>query len=247
MQNGSTLVAHCGARKVALAELEAMPEPAALGPRHRPLRHDVLVQTIRAEAGRRGFGIAKEEYAIGHQGASLFGVLDFRCVFDAESGFALGFRSSQDQSLALRGVAGARVFVCDNLALAGSSFAFRRKHTSGLAIDEAVRAGFDRYEQETTKLAGHIARLRETPVTDTRAKELIYDAVAGDVVPARLLRPVHSYYFDPADDRPDCAPRTLWGLHNSFTRAVQVLPPTRAWSASSDLGRLFGMAGGLAN
>ena len=155
MQNRSTLVAHCGARKVALAELEAMPDPAALGPRHLPLRHDVLVQTIRAEAGRRGFGIAKGS---NHRspGASLFGVLDFRCAFDADSGFALGFRSSQDQSLALRGVAGARVFVCDNLALAGSSFAFRRKHTSGLAIDEAVRAGFDRYEQETAKLAGHI-------------------------------------------------------------------------------------------
>ena len=64
-------------------------------------------------------------------------------------------------------------------------------------------------------------------MTDARAKELIYDAVAADVVPARLLRPVHSYYFDRADDRPDCAPRSLWGLHNSFTRAVQVLPPTR--------------------
>ncbi len=78
-------------------------------------------------------------------------------------------------------------------------------------------------------------------MTDTRAKEVIYDAVAQDVVPARLLPKIHGFYFRPTDERPDCQPRTLWGLHNAFTRALQELKEARAWKASSDLGRLFGL------
>ena len=168
-------------------------------------------------------------------------MLDFTRCLDREAGFSLGFRSSQDQSLALLGRAGLRVFVCDNLALSGSSFAFQRRHTTRLDLELIVRVGFDRYEQHAGVLAGQVARLRQEPVTASRAKEVIYDAVADDVIPARLLARVHQFYFDSSAERPDCQPRSLWGLHNAFTRALQELKPARAWKASSDLGRLFGL------
>jgi hypothetical protein len=200
------------------------------------------VDAIHAEAESRGLCISKEEFALGHGGAALFAVFDFsREMAAGESGFALGLRSSQDQSLALRGAAGARVFVCDNLALAGSVFAFNRKHTSRLDLALTIRAGFDRYEHDAAQLASDIGRLRAEEIAPGRAKQLIYDAIAQRAIPPRLFHQVHEGYFEPSQDRPDCAPRTLWGLHNAFTRALKKLSPPRAWSANVGLGRLFGL------
>jgi hypothetical protein len=39
----------------------------------------------------------------------------------------------------------------------------------------------------------------------------------------------------------DCQPRTAWGLHNAFTRAMKDLVPTSAFNRSVALGRAFGM------
>ncbi len=110
---GSILLTHCGAGQVTREALAALPVPIAMGPRHRPIPHATLVEAIRAEATARGLAITKEQYALTHDGAALFGVLDFGRRLDEEAGFSLGFRSSQDQTLALLGRAGLRVFVCD--------------------------------------------------------------------------------------------------------------------------------------
>lgn len=238
----STLIAHVDAQKVTRASLAALPAPEALGPRHRPIPHEELVDAIHAEADSRCLRIAKEEFALGHGGATLFAVFDFSREMSAgETGFALGLRSSQDQSLALRGAAGARVFVCDNLALAGSVFAFNRKHTNRLDLAQTIRTGFDRYEQDASHLQSHIERLRADEIGDGRAKDVIYEALAQRVIPMRLFHDIHAAYFQPSEVRPDCAPRTLWGLHNAFTRALKRLSPQSAWSANVGLGRLFGL------
>ena len=239
---GSTLIAHRGARLVSRESLRSLPAPVSLGPRHRPIPHADLVETVLAEAEVRSLTVTKEQYALGRHDAALFGILDFSRKLDGgEAGFSLGFRSSQDQSLALLGRAGVRVFVCDNLALSGDTFAFQRRHTLRIDVEATVRAGFDRYERHSETLTAHVSRLRETAVSDTRAKEIVYDALAQKVVPARLLPEIHANYFEESDERPDCRSRTLWGLHNAFTRALRGLSPARTWSASRDLGRLFGL------
>ena len=43
--------------------------------------------------------------------------------------------------------------------------------------------------------------------------------------------------------RPDCQPRTEWGLHNAFTRAMRDLTPLRQFGATQGLGRAFGLSG----
>jgi hypothetical protein len=39
----------------------------------------------------------------------------------------------------------------------------------------------------------------------------------------------------------DCAPRTRFGLHNAFTRAIKQLAPAPAFEANLGLGSLFGL------
>ena len=49
------------------------------------------------------------------------------------------------------------------------------------------------------------------------------------------------FYFHPTTDQPDCQPRTEWGLHNAFTRAMRDLTPLRQFGATQGLGRAFGL------
>jgi hypothetical protein len=220
-------------------DLAALPVPAILGRHHKPIPHVALVDTILREADVRGYDIARQQYALGRKGAALFGVLDF--VGGDERGISFGFRSAQDQSLALRGVAGSRVFVCDNLALSGDTFVLSRKHTTGLDLIDAVRYGFDKFATQVADLGNQIALLESIGVTDSEAKLLIYEVFAAKLLPSRLFEDVNANYFAPKPEWTDVQPRTKWGVHNAITRAIHDLSPTRAFGATSALGRQFGL------
>jgi hypothetical protein len=85
------------------AELRAMPEPVALGPNHKPVPHIVLVDGLLNEIDRRGFVPVKTQFALGHKGDALFGVIDLQGRYEDRS-MAIGFRNSVDQSLGIQGL-----------------------------------------------------------------------------------------------------------------------------------------------
>lgn len=253
----STLSAHSPkfeSKLVSVDTLRALPTPLALGRHHKPVPHAVLVDTVHREIERRGYMVGREQLALGRNGAALFGVMDLvPTAFDlvpvnpntgvsvlATRGMSFGIRNATDGSLAIRAVAGTRVFVCDNLAMSGSMFALSRKNTTRLDLADAVATGFDRFLQHSSALSLEIARLQSTPMDDRQAKVLIYDVFASGILPYRLLPDVHRFYFNTdAVERPDCEPRSLWGLHNACTRAIQDLTPARLFGASIALGCHF--------
>lgn len=221
----------------------ALPAPQALGPRHKPVSHARLFAAICAEVVTRGFMVARSQLALGAKGAALFGVLDLLPVNGAtstERALSFGFRNATDESMGIRAVAGSRVFVCDNLALSGDVFAISRKNTTGLDLGYAIACGFDKFLQHAATHELQIVRLQGIQLDDTRAKAIAYDVFAARIVPARLFDDVTEFYFRQTDDRPDCLPRTLWGLHNAFTRAMKDLTPLRSFGANTSLGRHFG-------
>jgi len=246
-----TLSAHSPkfeSKLVGYEALAALPEPQALGVRHKPVPHAVLVDAIRRETEARGYEVAREQLALGAKGAALFGVLDLKpqasgvyAIGGEERGLSFGFRNSTDESLGIRAVAGNRVFVCDNLALSGETFAINRKNTTGLDLGDAIATGFDKFLQHAQALEVNIERLTLTTVSDGEAKQLIYDAFSARIVPSRLFDDVDRFYFHPTDETPDTQARTLWGIHNAFTRAMKDLTPLRGFGANVALGRLFGM------
>lgn len=245
----STLMTHSSrfqSQITSLAALQAMPEPIPMGPMHKPVAHAALVDAIHAQVDQRGFRIVKEQLALGAKGAALFGVIDMApvqgdLVVSAERGMSFGFRNSTDQSMAIQGVAGTRVTVCDNLMLSGDLFAIQRKNTSGLDLMKAMVEAFEKFLKHSSTLDIEIMRLQATVVADAVAKEVIFDAFNQGVVPVKLFDDVSRFYFKATDETPDCTPRSLWGLHNSFTRAMKELSPVRSFAATVALGKLFGL------
>ncbi len=227
---------------VTLAELETQPEPVALGIHHKPVSHARLIHALYEEFDRRDVTVQRAQFALGANGAALFGVLDLQqATGSTERALSFGFRNSINQSLALRAVAGNRVFVCDNLVLSGDVFAIKRKNTTGLDLFDAIARGFDKFMTYAQQLTGRIEQLQAQHVSNDQAKVAIYDTFARGIVPVRLLDDVNRYYFDPQPEQTDCQPRTLFGVHNAFTRAMRDLTPQRLFSATVALGRRFGL------
>ena len=228
-----------------LKQLKALPLPEVLGEQHNPIPHHLLVEYLQVEAQERGYDVTREQFALGMGGSALFGVMDLmpRGVVAAEErGLSIGFRNSTNSTLAIKMVAGTRVFVCDNLALSGDLIAVLRRNTKGLDIGDALKAGFDRFLTHASTLDLQIAQLQAKMITDLEAKAKVFDVFAQKVVPIHLFDDVNANYFKPADDMTDCHPRSAWGLHNAFTRAMKNITPTRSFGATVALGKVFGMS-----
>lgn len=234
-------------------DLAEMPAPESRGRMHHPVAHVSVVEAIDRASRARGLEITREEFALQRGGDMVFGIFDFQAlgagpdlkVTDKDGGFSLGFRGSNDRQMSLQMVAGRRVFVCDNLIFSGDMFAMRRKHTSGLELDEEVGEGIDRYLVHCGRLNKEIARLRANPLHDDDAKRLIFDAFAERVLPVTHFPKVVTNYFDPDDEMVDCQPRNRWGLHNAFTREIRGMRPEKRFERTSGLGKFFGI--GTAN
>jgi hypothetical protein len=225
------------------ADLRALPEPIALGPNHKPVPHVVLVDSLLNEIDRRGYEPIKTQFALGHKGDALFGVIDLKGKTDDRS-LALGFRNSVDRSLGIQGVAGSHVFVCDNLALSGSTFAFKRKNTTGLDLGSMVANGFDRFLQHAEAFDIQVARLQGIALNADRVKAVIYDVFAARIIPIRLFDDVNRFYFAAEPETvPEIADNrgNVWGVHNAFTRAMKDLSPVRQFGATVALGSALGI------
>ena len=232
-----------------LADLVALPDPISQGTRHLPVRHDELVATMKVKLERAGYQVVREEYALGYHGARLFGVLDLipdgplTALVTSEQGLTLGFRSGNDRSMSIHLVAGARVTVCDNMVLSGDMIVLRRKHTTHLNLAEEVAAGVDELTAHYRVLEAGINRLKAACITDQEAKEKIYDAFLTDhVLATKYLPAVNRNYFEPEEEWTDCRPRTLWGVHNAFTRTVKLLEsPATQLAVTNRLGQVFNL------
>jgi hypothetical protein len=188
--------------------------------------------------------VRKAEFAITPDGGRFFGLFTFEGQ-SAERAGALGVRNSWDQALALRGVAGSKVFVCDNLALSGEEFVFQRKNTTGLRVVDLVKDGFGKFVPALEKFDHRVEALSKQPVTVAGAEAAIYRAfVKHEVAALRLLPKVHEAYFEKGSvkggkgEYPEVQ-ETVWGLHNAFTRVFRELPPTPQFQATRRLGEVF--------
>jgi hypothetical protein len=224
-------------------QLRTFAPPAATAT-WRPIAHTDLITAIERELGMRRLAIKREQFAVQHHGARLFAILDLADERSEDFTAAMGIRHANDRSMAVEIAVGVRVFVCDNLAFSGDLIALRRKHTARFELSQEIRLALDRYDQHLTALHGDIDRLKDEGLSDIEAKAVIVDAFRREILPVRCFKPVCSDYFHPTDDMIDVAPRTRWGLHNAFTRAIRDLPPIPAFRATTSLGKFLGLGSG---
>tara|TARA_R110002110_G_scaffold166022_3_gene366496 strand:+ start:1067 stop:1804 length:738 start_codon:yes stop_codon:yes gene_type:complete len=235
-----------GSQHVTLDALRTIPTPQPRGSRHQPIPHASLVDALIDGITGRGWTVRDSDLGISQYGAQLFGTLDLRRATDTdpEMGTMLGFRSSTNSSMSIRGVAGKRVFVCSNMCLSGSTFVMQRKSTTRLDLSALVADGLDRFLVQSEALSEGIDRLKNTTITDAEAKARIFDLFNASVLPSRLLQPLARHYFHPTEAEIDCHPRTLWGLNNASTRSIgsPALKPAAQFDAAQNIGRHFQLA-----
>ena len=246
----STLMIHTpGSRYCSLQDLRELPTPAAqeLGPRHFPVSHAALVETLLEKFSERRWGYRKLKLGVAAQGAQVFGTVEVsgpglpqNGLIKEEMGTTLGFRSSVNKSLAVRGIAGQRVFVCDNMAFAGTGeFSFKHKHTRYLNLPELVESGLNNFTHEVKGLQDDIVEMQETSLDTWQAKVRMFDIFDKGILPQHLLDDVSRLYFHADDDMTDCQGHTVWSLNNACTRALAKLKPYAQHTRATGVGEHF--------
>lgn len=240
-----SMILHKGSREVGFHELVALPTAPSLGRFHKPVPHFELIEQIRSEVSLRGMTISAEKFALARDDQRLFGLFTFAGQ-DNDREWALALRSSTDQSLAIEGVAGSRVFVCDNLALSGGTFLFHRKHTTHIYLAGVVNKGIDKYLPLQERFDLRVKQLAETPIDPDAAKLAIYDAFTKHQVAANQYLPkVHDAYFGKGEAGSGEYPEvtsSMWGLHNAFTRAFKAMASLVVRQESTQkVGQVFGL------
>lgn len=232
---GSTLVVHCGARKVTRDELKEIPIPERTRT-HQPLSHFEIVEVLEEALSFRYMKVVRDEYAVSPDGMKMFGVMDLNTGFDGGN-FSIGLRNSNDKSMRLALTAGYHCFVCDNMAFSGDFTPLLHKHTRKLELKDVISIAVDRIQRGFDPLEKRIKVMRDFGLTDNDAKLVIYTAFLEKAVrglPRNLMPLVHEHYFDPKYE--EFKPRNLWSLSNAFTSAFKELAPIKQFEVTARLG-----------
>ena len=236
------LMLHCGATRLTRAELTDIPTPRATSS-WRPVAHYEAACRVVQEAQQRGFHIDDEAWGVNVMGTKLFGVL--RCHPDGNPEYsrAIGVRNSNDKSLALGIVAGARIIVCDNLCF-GGEVKLARKHTSGMDSNWFVGYAFDVLQTSAfAALDRGIERLRTTRIAADQARIMIVKSAEIGAIPSSDIVPVLNEFIEPRHQ--DFETRNFWSLYNAFTEVAKKYSPARADVCYRKLGEQFDLSGAL--
>lgn len=240
----SVLIAHVDSGKVLYEELGNYNAPEATG-RWKPVPHLALVDALKNQINAN-YRIAREEYAVSNNGFKLFGIMDLESELVPGMTKSIGFRHGNDKALAIQIVAGGRVFCCDNLALHGSMVVLKAKHTWGFNLNDRISVGLEKWEKDVVVFREKIETLAERTVTDHEAQALLAKTLYDGTITFQTFKVAYDLYFDRAvktpDQYPDCAPRTVWGLHNALTRAFKLSTPNIQFTGTIAVSRELGLS-----
>jgi len=222
---------------VTLDDLRKFPEPEPLGPRHKPIHPASIVDSVINAIHRHGYEVADHRFAVNPSKTKLIGTFDFEPDSENdERTWSAGIISTIDSSVACKLSAGARVFVCDNLMCTGDVVQVR-KHTKGFDIGQEIYEMTGKVIDVCKGEQLLIDRQNSVELSHGDACSVLGNALVNNLLPAATVREAGKLWFD--DEYEDVHPRSLWGLHNAFTRQIQTLVPTRQLPASVDVGAFF--------
>jgi hypothetical protein len=214
----TSLITHCGARVVTREELNRVEPPPATATWF-PVKHSLVIDTVSQSLQEAGFRIERTQFALSRSDARLFATMDLASPLASGVNLAVGIRNSIDKSLPLGFVAGARVFVCDNMAFR-SELLVTRKHTRNGAtrFQEAICQATQSLVQFRDVEAQRIRRFQALELPDVRADSVMLRAYEHGVVSHRLLPQVIKEWRTPSFE--EFSERTAWSLLNAFTTSL---------------------------
>ena len=249
-----------------------------MGKRHLAIPHIDLVEGMSRAIEKAGHRIGREQFNLRGRGyEKVFGIFDlvpnsFKDSMDEyASGIgrtaSIGFRASNDGTVATTLIAGQCVVVCSNGVFSGDSIVLRKRKTIGFQMDKEFDGAINRALDDQMVVDGVIDNMVRRELVGDDAKVMIFDAIMRDMVCApRHMRHIWNTYsgravWDPDEEvmheshrgaegalntleefAPEVSPRTVWGLHNAFTRVFRdQMDMSVRLNASARLGRFFGI------
>jgi hypothetical protein len=123
------LILNCGAQYVDLAEVDNVKTPRSTNS-WRPIPHAELITTVQRTLVTTNLRISAQAHSLSHEGQRYFGFMEAHAQKSSDDYcWVLGLRNSHDKTFPAGIVAGASVFVCDNLSFSGE-IKFARKHNT---------------------------------------------------------------------------------------------------------------------
>ncbi len=239
------LILHCGAEAVERDALKSVRTPVAT-PTWQPVPHLRLVEQVERALAASQLTVVNQAHALSHGGDRYFGLLQVQNGgVNPDYAWVLGLRNSHDKRFPAGIVAGAAVFVCDNLSFSGE-VQLARKHTTRIERDlpmlteRAIGQLVERWHSQDVR----IVRYREAAINDATAHDLMIRAVDVGVLPCSNLPKVLTEWREPT--HPEFQPRNTWSLFNAFTEALKgnlPLLPRRTQALHGLMDAHVGLAG----
>jgi hypothetical protein len=236
--------------------------PKGLGNRWNPIHHADLIAEIRGAANDMNLSVSEELFGLSKDSHDIFGFMRFTQesveAFPTTMAPVLGFRASNMQRFALRGVSGSSVFVCDNMALVGD-FIFGFKRTSGQnysAMDVKIAEGMQKWESQAKRMAEFVDAMQAMTLSRVQADHLLLEAAREKVYSCSQITRIDAIYREYATEdgsmRPEVreafAPRNAWSLYNSVNEVTKGYKnPVRAESTLKGFPRVAARMGGFAD
>jgi hypothetical protein len=132
----------------------------------------------------------------------------------------MGIRNSHDKTFPAGIVAGASVFVCDNLSFSGD-IKFARKHTRFInrdlpqLVERSIGLLLAKWHDQDRRISAY----KGAELQDRDAHDLVVRACDVGVCSNRLIPAVLHEWREPRHDAFEA--RNVWSLFNSFTEALK--------------------------
>ena len=214
------LVLHCGANAVERVEVARVSTPKQTET-WTPIPHVTLVETVEDALRSTGLKIGNQVHSLSQEGARYFGLTEVHGPHDpGDYTLVLGLRNSHDKTFPVGLVAGASVFVCDNLSFSGE-VRLTRKHTTHLQRDlpQLVGRGVGKLMQLWDHQGQRIEAYKNHRMRDKSAHDLVIRSVDLGACTNRLIPQVLKEWREPTF--PEFGDRSAWSLFNAFTEILK--------------------------
>jgi len=214
------LILHCGASSTSRSAVSgtSTPKPTSTWT---PIPHMLLIDEVERALKSNHLTVMNQAHSLTHDGSRYFGLMEIRNgVSHADYAYVLGIRNSHDKTFPAGLVAGAQVFVCDNLSFNGE-IKIARKHTRFILRDipsltqQAIGRLMERWHHQDERIAVYKGK----NITDKAAHDLIIRATDVGACTPRQIPAVLKEWRE--SRHAEFHARNVWSLFNSFTEVAK--------------------------